>query len=185
MLWVESGAANSEWNSKPMRIGVPGDPGLASLLSGNEGGDLILPPAWKKRLTMGSARMFPSRNIRAGIGYLLMKMANFEYRSTLATDLTVYKVTVKPGDSLDKIAKANNCTTEVLKKINSAANILRPGQVLQLQKASIQRVITSWRHISTALIAQRYNGGGDPNYAKKLDFALKLVRTGKAVLCAQ
>ena len=30
--------------------------------------------------------------------------------------------------------------------------------------------------MSTALIAQRYNGGRDPNYGKKLDYALTLVR---------
>ncbi|MET1530396.1 peptidoglycan-binding protein [Burkholderia sola] len=101
MLWVESGAADSEWNSKPMRIGVSGDPGLASLLSGNEGGDLILPPAWKGQLTMGSVRSMPAHNIRAGIGYLLMKTAHYEYRSVSNADVKIYEVIVKPGDSLD------------------------------------------------------------------------------------
>ena len=185
MIWVESGANNSEWNIKPMQIGVPGDPGMTSLLSGNEGGDLIVPPDWKGRLTAGSVRTIPAHNIRAGIGYLLMRMANFEYRSTLDADAKVYEVAVKPGDSLDKIAKAQGSTVDTLKKLNPTAAVLRPGQVLKYQKASVQRVITSWWHISTSLIAQRYNGGGDPNYAKKLDHALSLVRKGKAALCAQ
>jgi hypothetical protein len=56
---------------------------------------------------------------------------------------------------------------------------------LKYRKASVQKVIASWRHISTTSIAQRYNGGGDPNYAKKLDYALSLVREGKAALCSQ
>ena len=185
MLWVESGAKNSDWNLRPMRIGVPGDPGLTSFLSGKEGGDLILPPAWKGWLTTGSARSTPVHNIRAGIGYLLMKMANYEYRSTLGSDSRIYEIIVKQGDSLDKIAKAQGTTVESLKKMNPTTSILRPGQMLKYQKASVQRVITSWRHFSTALIAQRYNGGGDPAYAMKLDYALSLIRKGKASLCAQ
>ena len=36
-----------------MQIGVPGDPGLASLLSTKEGGELILPPAWLNLVRKG------------------------------------------------------------------------------------------------------------------------------------
>lgn len=82
MLWVESGPHKTEWNSKPMQIGVVGDPGLHSLLYGQEGGDLILPPAWRSKLTVGSVRTIPAHNIRAGIGYLLMRMASFEHRAS-------------------------------------------------------------------------------------------------------
>lgn len=185
MVWVESGADNFEWNVKPMQIGVAGDPGMTSLLSDKEGGDLILPPAWKGRLTTGSVRTIPAHNIRAGIGYLLMRMANFEYRSILGADTKVYEITVKPGDSLDKIAKVQGSTVDMLRKLNPTAAVLRPGQVLKYQKALVERVVTSWRHISTTLIAQRYNGGGDPHYAKKLDHALSLVRKGKLALCVQ
>lgn len=185
MVWVETGANNSEWNSKPMQIGVAGDPGMTSLLSDKEGGDFILPTAWKGKLTTGSVRTIPAHNIRAGIGYLLMRMANFEHKSQLGADSKVYEVAVKSGDSLDKIAKAQGSTVDALRKLNPTVAVLQPGQVLRYQKASVQRVITSWRHISTALIAQRYNGGGDPNYARKLDHALSLVRKGKAALCAQ
>lgn len=185
MLWVETGANNSEWNSKPMQIGVTGDPGLTSFLLGNEGGDLILLRTLKGRLSTGSVKAIPAHNIRAGIGYLLMRMANFEYRSVLNSDSKIYEVTVKPGDSLDKIAKANGSTIDTLRKLNPTAAVLRPGQVLKYQKASVQHVITGWRQISTTLIAQRYNGGGDPNYAKKLDYALSLVRKVKAAPCVQ
>lgn len=185
MLWTETGAERKEWKTKPMQIGVPGDPGLASLLSGTEGGELILPPLWKSRLSAVSAQTIPSQNIRAGIGYLLMRMANFGYKSVPAADTKTYEVIVKAGDNLDKIAKAQGTTIELLKKLNPAANVLRPGQVLKFQKASIQRVITGWRIISTASIALRYNGGGDPNYAKKLDYALSLVQKTKDVACAQ
>lgn len=185
MLWVETGAHDPQWNSKPMQIGVANDPGLASLLSGKEGGDLILPPAWKGPLTISSARTIPTYNIRAGIGYLLMRMASFEYRSVLGTDPKVYEITVRLGDSLDKMARAQGTTIETLKMLNATATVLRPGQVLRYRKASVQKVITGWRPISATLIAQRYNGGRDLNYAAKLDYALPLVRKGKAALCAQ
>ncbi|MPW05945.1 LysM peptidoglycan-binding domain-containing protein [Paraburkholderia sp. CNPSo 3155] len=185
ILWVETGAHDPQWNSKPMRIGVAGDPGLTSLLSGKEGGDLILPPAWKGRLTMASARTIPAYNIRAGIGYLLMRMARFKYRSVLGADPAVYEMTVRLGDSLDKMAKAQGTTIDTLKMLNSTATVLHPGQILKYRKASVQNTIASWHPISTALIAERYNGGGDINYARKLDYALPLVRKGKVALCVQ
>ncbi|WP_062063394.1 LysM peptidoglycan-binding domain-containing protein [Cellvibrio sp. OA-2007] len=184
MLWTETGAGSSEWNIKPMRIGVYSDPGLTSFLSGNEGGNLILPQAWRGRLTLSSVRVNPVHNIRAGIGYLLMKLATYEYRSVADTDTNIYEVTVKAGDSFDKIAKAHGTTIEVLTNHNPSAILLQKGQVLKYQKASVKRVIVGWRPISTQAIAQRYNGGGDPNYAKKLDYALSLIRKGKAAVCA-
>ncbi|GAB2878899.1 hypothetical protein GCM10027093_12860 [Paraburkholderia jirisanensis] len=185
MLWVETGADSREWKRKPMQIGVPGDPGVTSFLSGKEGGDLILPSLWKGRLTTGSVRTIPTHNIQAGVGYLLMRMAFFDYRTVPDADVKVYEVNVKPGDSFEKIAKANGSTPDVLRRLNPAASVLRPGQTLKLQKASVAFVITGWRTVSTVSIAQRYNGGGDPNYAKKLDYALNLVRNGKAALCEQ
>ena len=112
-----------------------------------------------------------------------MRMANFEHKSVLAADTKLYEIKVSAGDNLEKIAKAQSSTPEILKKLNPTVDMLRPGQVLKFQKASIQRVITSWRHLSTSLIAQRYNGGGDPNYVKKLDYALSLVRKGRAAVC--
>lgn len=186
MLWVETGAENSQWNSKPMQIGVKNDQGMTSLLFGDEGGDLIMPPAIKERLTAASVRTNPAHNIRAGVGYLLMRLAKFEYKSVLGTDPKVYEIIVKAGDNLDKIAKAQGSTTEVLRKLNPTVGVLvRPGQVLKYQKASVQRVITGWRPRSTEMIAQRYNGYGDPDYAKKLDHALSSIRKAKAVSCAQ
>ncbi|MRV73388.1 peptidoglycan-binding protein [Duganella sp. FT92W] len=148
MVWTETGAEHREWARKPMQIGVAGDPGLAALLSGNEGGDLILPSTWKKRLTSGSARTIPNHNIRAGIGYLLMRMANFEYRHV--------------ADSEPE----------------------HGGRAFHRQRRS-QRVIAGWRRFSTDTIAKRYNGGGDPNYASKLDFALEVMRGRVEAVCEQ
>jgi len=103
-----------------------------------------------------------------------------------AADTKIYEVTVKPGDSLDRIAKAHDSTPDTLKKLNPIANALRPGQVLKYQKASVRRIIAGWRPLSTTSIALRYNSmQRDPNYAIKLDYALSLIRQGKAALCTQ
>ena len=85
-------------------------------------------------------------------------------------------VTIKAGDSLAMIARAEGSTPEIMKKLNPMENVLRPGYILKLQKGTVQHVITGWRQITTEKIAQRYNGGGEPSYAKKLDYALGLVR---------
>jgi LysM repeat protein len=184
MLWTETGANSPQWKTKPLQIGVPGDPGLSSLLGGKEGGELILLPQWQARLTANAVKTIPEYNLRAGIGYLLMRLSNSEYRTVVAEGSTIGKVTVKAGDSLDRIARAQGSTTDLMKQLNPSATVLRAGQVLQVQKASVQRVITGWKAISTDNIADLYNGGGDSNYAKKLNYALSLVKKGKVAVCA-
>jgi hypothetical protein len=183
MIWTETGAGSPEWKIKPMQIGVPGDPGMNSLLSGNEGADLILPPGSKGRMTAGTIRSIPAHNLRAGVGYLLMKMAYYEYQSLIPTGAPIQEVAVKSGDTMEKIAKTNSSTTEILAKLNPDAKILRVGQLLKLQPGTVNRVITGWRPMIPATIAQRYNGGGDPTYASKLDYALTVVRKGKDAAC--
>ena len=51
---------------------------------------------------------------------------------------------------------------------------LHAGDVLKYRKATRGREITGWRSFTTSNIADRYNGGGDPNYAAKLDYVLDL-----------
>jgi len=176
MAWVESGAKSSAWATKPLQIGVVGDPGLKALLNGNEGGELILPPIVQRSLTIASAQSSPEQNIRAAIGYLLMRMANFTFQSVTVAGSKPFDVTVKAGDSLDRIARNNGSTTETMKRLNPGGMALRVGQVVKCQKASVQRQITGWRAITTSAIAARYNGGGDPNYALKLDYVLALLK---------
>lgn len=184
MLWTESGAAHSEWHIKPMQIGVEGDPGMSSLLASDEGGAIILPPGLVGRMSSGTIRSNPAHNIRAGIGYLLMRMANFDHQSVREPGSRVEEVKVGPGDSLDRIAKNTRSTLEIVRELNPGANVLRVGQVIKTQRGEVKMVITSWRPITTSTIAVRYNGGGDRNYARKLDFALGLIRNGRNAACA-
>lgn len=88
-------------------------PGLNSFLSGNAGSNLIVPPDWKGTMTAGLITREPKYDIRAGVVYLLTRMALFSDR----------------------------------------------------------HVITGWRPFTTAMVARRYNGGGDPDYARKLEHA--------------
>ncbi|MFC5475741.1 LysM peptidoglycan-binding domain-containing protein [Paraherbaspirillum soli] len=184
MIWVETGAVSKKWRSNPMQIGNPGDPGLTSFLTGNEGGSLILPPVWQGRLTVGTASSFVSHNIRAGIGYLLMRMANFAIKNVPDTDTRTYEVTVKVGDNLDKIARTQGTTIESLRQLNPGAHMLRPGQVLKFRKAAMRKVIVGWKFITPSSVATYYNVG-DSMYAKKLDYALSIIRKGKAAVCTQ
>jgi len=185
IIWVETGANKPEWKNKPMQIGNKIDPGLTSLLSGKEGGDLILPPAFKQSLqTEALVRESPENNIRAGIGYLLMRMAKYKDKSILSSDPKVYEVTVKSGDSFSSIAEDHGTTIDVLEELNPEAKpkALRIGQVLKYKKASIQRVIVGWWDMNTYNIAIRYNSmKKDKNYDKKLEYALSLVRKREAV----
>jgi len=103
MVWTETGPHNSDWNARPMRMGVPGDAGLPALRSGREGSDLIVPPG----MIIGSrATIDPRENIRAGVGYLLMRMANFDMVTVMSSDKSVFDVTVGSTEkSWEAVAK--------------------------------------------------------------------------------
>lgn len=183
MLWVETGAKRSQWASRPMQIGNAGDPGLAALLGDKEGGQLIIPPALRLGLSSATASSVSTFNIRAGVGYLLMRMANFAHRSVLDADARVYEVSVGNHDTIERIAKAQGSTPEVMKKLNPGAHLLKPGQVLKYRKASVQKVITGWKTATLSSVPSYYNGGGDALYAKKLGYAFAALSKRTEVEC--
>lgn len=185
VLWVETGAGSSEWHVRPMQTGVGDDEGMAAFLSGKEGGELIIPPAWKLLLLSSTVRQRPEYNIRAGAGYLLMRMAHFSHQSMVAADGKIFDVTIKSGDSLAKIARQQGSTLDIMLRLNPEMNpaLLPPGKTVKCQKASIRRTITGWRAFNAETIAQRYNGGSDPLYANKLKYALEIIEKGKEILC--
>jgi hypothetical protein len=180
VIWTESGGpANHAWKTNPMQIGKAGDPGLSALLEGDEGGDLILPPSVLGSLTIASARSNPRANIAAGTGYLLMRHATYEIRSVKdQQDSGIYSVLVKPGDSLDKIAKNNQTTVQALRSANGPSFMLRPGQTLKYQKAKLSKAIVGWQRITPSSIARRYNVG-DSAYSKKLSYCLEVMSSTK------
>lgn len=184
MIWVETGATSSEWEHKSMQIGVVGDPGLEELLSGH-GGELILPPGWKSKLSFSAVRSLPAYNIRAGIGYLLLRSANFQNKNVVELNSEIERVTVKNGDSFDKIARTHNTTIETLKQLNPHANILHAGEVLKYQRSRIKRVIVGWKGLTIENIAERYNTNRDSRYANKLTYALSAIQQRGTSACAK
>jgi hypothetical protein len=163
-----------------MQIGNPGDPGLRALLSGDEGGDLILPSELAKALTESSARSTPQMNIRAGTAYLLMRLARFNTVSVMQVSDSLQTVEVRRGDTLSKIARVNGTTVEVLKSLNREAMLLNPGMTLKFKKAAMRKMITGWDQVTTSRIAQRYNVG-DPGYAGKLNYCLSVMKNHSEV----
>lgn len=179
IVWVESGGpSSSAWTGKAMQIGVPGDPGLSALQRGDEGSVLImskqLAAEVKNSTQVGND---PALNIRAGIAYVFTRMCLSEFQS-VTDDPNVQNYTVTPGDSLSIIAKKVGTTVQVLEALNpDKKKMIHPKDVLKYKHASIQRVIVDWRDFtSMTTVADRYNGGGDPDYAAKLVYVLDLFK---------
>ena len=183
LVWVESGAGSKEWNSRPMQIGVANDPGLGALLKGSEGGELIVPTHYQSTLTTSSAKVDPLHNLRAGVGYLLMRMAHFSHENEASGDRPIEEVTVKKGDNFSLIAKKYDSTVQHLQALNPDIKILQPGQTVKVQAAHIKKTITDWRPLTTALMHARYNGFGDSNYAQKLDYVIPIIKQGTPPRC--
>jgi len=183
MLWTESGGPdNAAWKARALQIGNAGDPAYNVLKSGKEGSDIIMTETLFKKVKSQSIET-PTINIQAGIAYLYTRMS----KSVIASvkdlkDTKEYAYKVVGGDSLDKISKKVGTTVFELRRLNpKASGIIRPGMDLKYVKASMKRTITGWRTFDAKTIAERYNGGGDPNYADKLTYIIndvlpKLVR---------
>ena len=183
MLWTESGGpTNSAWNTRPLQIGNTGDPAFAVLKNGAEGSDLIMSDDLKKSIASGSINT-PEVNIKAGITYLYTRMTVTNIVSVRdLKDSKEYEYTVVAGDNLEKISKKVHTTIFELRRLNpKSSGVLKIGQKLKYIKAQMKRSIISWREFSANVVADRYNGGGDINYAAKLTYILdevfpKLIR---------
>ncbi len=79
----------------------------------------------------------------------------------------------------------NGSARRLMSQSRRGATVLRPGQTLSYEKASIQKTIAGWKPMNSISIADLYNGGGDATYARKLDFVAGLIRNTGAVACAQ
>lgn len=159
-----------------MQIGVRGDPGLNALLYGNEGSELIVPPCFV--LNTANVTANPRMNIAAAVGYLLMRMA--DYGVATMPDGPVFEVKAGVGDSLGSLAGKNRSTVETMQKLNPGVHVIRQGQMLKCQRASIQKVVVGWKLSTYATVARRYNGNGQPSgdawYFKKLEYAHEAIK---------
>ncbi len=136
VCWVESGAYSPVWNKNPMQIGAFAvDPGMETILSTRQG-SIILPPKYKSTLNTANVPVISEKNIQAGTGYFLERLAYFGHQR-----LSRKSAATQSGD-------------------NTSYGI------------------NGWRHVTFKVVADRYNGGGDGNYAGKLAFAWGVI-TGK------
>lgn len=178
MLWTESGGPdNAVWTKRVLQIGNQGDPAYDVLKKGAEGSHLIMDESLAKDIKAGKLDE-PKVNIRAGLAYLYTRMAKFEIKSVRSkTDTKIHDYKVEGGDSYSKIAGKVGTTVAELRESNPDVDpkLLKIGQVLKYHKASMQTVITGWRTFNADTVADRYNGGGDPDYAAKLKFILSDV----------
>ncbi len=177
MLWVESGANDPAWNTKPMQIGVPGDPGLRDFFDPARPGTSLIPPTMKAGLNALSAVTSPTANIQAGTGYLLMRIGTFAMTNFNKPGGVRKMVMVKAGDTIERLAKLHQSTTLSILGSNPTvtANSLRIGQGIIIAQAELRWTPTSWRAFTADTIAQNYNGGGDKNYSVKLAHCMKLL----------
>jgi hypothetical protein len=176
MLWTESGGPKIEaWKTQPMQIGNKDDPGLAALLGGKEGGELVMPSDIASGLTLQNVPTDPVKNIQAGVGYLLMRAASYDYVNV--EDLTdpVHDYKVVPGDSLDRIARQNGSTLGELYWLNPGLHTLKIGQTVKIRKAKMTKTITGFKSLDNATVARIYNSG-DSRYAEKLAYCLGRIK---------
>jgi hypothetical protein len=158
------------------------DPGLTEFMNSKSKGtfDLIVPGIYRTQL--GDEKQIledPKVNLRAGIAYLLLCFSKTSYKSII-DDKREYKYTVVSGDNYSKIKKKVGTTVESLEDKNGKNKVLRAGDELIYQKASMKWVITGWEPMSTASIKLKYNGKGcgDENYAEKLDYCIGAITSG-------
>lgn len=177
MLWTESGGpSNKAWKTRPLQIGNVGDPAYAVLKNAEEGSDLIMSSALAA-LIKNSSIDKPETNIKAGIAYLYTRMAITNIVSVRdLVDSKVYEYTIVRGDNLSKIAKKVGTTIFELRRLNpSASGVIMPGKKLKYVKAVMKRSILGWDDFTAENAAKKYNGGGDMDYAAKLNYILNEV----------
>ena len=178
LLWTESGGPdNVSWTTRPMQIGNAGDPAYDVLKAAAEGSKLIMDATLQSELKTGNINT-PSVNMRAGIAYLYTRLGKYAIRSVRdGTEKAPMTHTVAAGDTYSKIASTKGTTVDELKTSNPTVDPakLQVGKTLKFYKAANTMVLSGWRNPDSKTVAARYNGGGDPNYAAKLDYILAFV----------
>jgi len=172
LLLVESGGpAGRVWTGKVMQIGNTGDPAYQVLISGAEHSKLIMDPQLVTDLRTGNiadARL----NIRAAMAYMFTRAAQTTQQLFIDNPALLVYI-VKRGDSLSSIAIKSSTTIQDLANCNpKSTGAIHPGDKLSYHKSHMGYAISGWLPITADFLANRYNGGGDPNYAEKLNYVL-------------
>lgn len=200
MVWTEvmAGPTNAAWQTKPMQIGVTGDPGLGVVRGGTENSNLITTDELRRQLQSDATG---KNNLKAGIAYLFTiairnspnQKDRVDFRDAI-DDPTVQKHIIAPGETAETVAKKFKTTigniiknTPGLTKEN--VGNLSVGQEINFQKAHSESYIVSWRDWKSTIRAYNgnaertvdkngkpiVNGRGDPDYLDKLNRAYQII----------
>lgn len=179
MIWTETGAKRTEWKTKPIQMGVTGDKGLPDLITSKKYSNLIIPDEYRSLLSdTNKIKTNPTYNIRAGIAYLLRRLAKYGENPIDESDKTIYSYKMK-REIVSKVASRESTSLDVLKSMNPETrnwNHVPEGTILRYRRVKKGLQIIGWRPMSTSSIASNYNGGGDENYAEKLDYCLQIIK---------
>jgi LysM repeat protein len=182
MALTESGGpTNYAWKTKPMQIGVHGDPGYGVLVKHAENSDIIMSQQLQVDIATKSINE-PTLNVRAAIALVLTKAAKFARQSeTDSVDKAVHTYTVTKGDSLYEIAQKERTTVQDIETSSGGiGTLIHPGQHLHFHRAHMVTEIVGWQAIDAQFLADRYNGGGDPAYANKITYVLAKLSPSKS-----
>lgn len=171
MLWVEvrgpDVADPIDWQVWPLQIGrKKRDPGMPAIKYGLENTDRYVPAELRYKLQ--HQRMTAELNIRAGVAYIYDRaIANWK-NVWRVTDPTERTYEVKPGDTLEGIAKSQHTTVGELLQDNDlnkdTATSIRPTNKLKYRLAT---EVPQWYDWPTASF--RYNATGNPDYAAEVE----------------
>ncbi|HEY1744769.1 MAG TPA: hypothetical protein VGG18_16490 [Granulicella sp.] len=192
MCWTETGPGSQEWATKPAQIGVikgnVTDPGLADLLSGKPKSQLILPPEYAPggplQITLANTRQIPEFNVRAGIGYLLLKAAITSKLSVLPPEVPFSHYTAVARDNFSVIGGKVHTTVDELLRDNpnpgkpSQPRPIFPGNDVLYKPAAEH--ITGWKTIDAAFAASSYNIKNVALYTTRIAYCLSILqRSGR------
>lgn len=190
MAWVETGpfAQNDAWNSRPMQIGNRGDAGLHDLLTSVQG-KLIMPPQFLVGINEGNAGSVGRLNIIVGIGYLLRRLGKFGivFDPVPATDPR-NAVPIKGQNGIigtidpDRSSEVKDKLTGDGIPANRTIHTIGPHHKVghhhdhhRAARGNPHMSVIGWKVLTPEFASKYYNGGGDGNYAAKLEFAYKTI----------
>lgn len=191
MTWVETGAnaLNDAWAIRPMQIGNKGDRGMLDLFTSPQG-KLVMPPQFVPGVNLQNAGAIGRLNIIAGVAYLLRRLGNFGV--TFAPIPTSEQIRLVPIDGPSGIignvderrpgAVMDSMTGSAIPLKTPLARTIHHPAVQHSKPHGSPKVkgymgIISWKPLTVDFVAKYYNGGGDGNYADKLTFAYKMVKS--------
>ena len=178
LLLIESGGpAAPSWRGRVAQIGNLGDAGYGVLKAGGENSALVMSPDLRARLA-DTAISDPTLNVRAAIALIFTKAVQAATTSVVdPADPLMRQHVVTKGDSFGRIARTESSTVPDIRASNPAISPnLRLKEKVNYHHASMVNQITGWSLIDANFLARRYNGGGDPDYADKLNYVLAHLR---------